>query len=166
MTAVKAVLAGLLVVAAVVLQTALIARVQLPYGRPDLVLVVVVAIALVGGAGMGMSAGFAAGLLVDLLSDYPAGMLALVLCLAGFGCGLGRAAAKRGVLVPLLVVAAAAVGTRLGYAALLAIVGSPRLDWRVALAALPGSVTYDLVLAVFVVPVVAAMYRRLDPGAR
>ncbi len=166
MTVSRALLTGLLVVMAVVLQTAVLVRLPLPYARPDLVLVLVVAIAMAAGSGAGMAVGFAAGLLCDLLADHPAGMLALVLCLLGYVCGLIPAAPERSVLLPLGVVVIAATAGALAFAVLLAIVGSPRLDWHVVGASLPAGAAYDVILAVFVVPLMNVMYRRLDSRAR
>lgn len=163
MTAPRALLAAVLVVTAVFAQTTLVAPLHLPYGRPDLVLVVVVAIALAGGPTAGMAAGFGGGLLSDLLSDHPAGLLALVLCVVGFCCGLLADAEQRSFIVRLMAVAGAAAVALIGYPGLLAIIGSPRLDWRIVAGDLPGSVAYDVILALVVVPTVAAMYRRLDP---
>ena len=163
MTPSRASLTGLLVVSAVVLQTAVVARLTLPFGRPDLVLLLVVAIALATGSGAGMSVGFAAGLLSDLLADHPTGMLALVLCLVGYACGLVPEAPERSVMLPLGVVVAASVTAALAFAVMLAIVGSPRLDWHVAGGSLPASAAYDVIVAAFVVPLVNVMYRRLDP---
>jgi len=162
----RALLGAALVVTSVLAQTTLIGRLHLPYGRLDLILVVVVAIALAGGATAGTSAGFCAGLLADLLSDHPAGLLALVLCVTGFVCGLLPGSRVHRITRRLAVVAAtvagALAGATLGYAGLLAILGSPRLDWRVVTSYLPGSAAYDVILALAVVPVVTAMYQRLD----
>lgn len=166
----RVLLAVVLVVSAVLAQTTLIARLHLPFGRPDLIVVVVVAIALAGGATAGMTAGFGAGLLADLLSDHPAGLLALVLCLIGFACGLLREAAAHKPSARALdhvgwramaVVAGAAAGALLGYAGMLAILGDPRLDWRVVASNLPGSAAYDAMLGLVVLPTVTAMFRRL-----
>ncbi|MDP9241446.1 MAG: rod shape-determining protein MreD [Actinomycetota bacterium] len=166
MTASRALLTGLLVITAAVLQTVVLVRLPLPYGRPDLVLVLVAAIAMAAGSGVGMSVGFAAGLVCDLLADHPAGMLALVLCLVGYACGLVPDARDRGVLLPLGVVVIAAAAAALAFAVLLAIVGSPRLDWHVVGASLPACAAYDVILAAFVVPLANVMYRRLDARAR
>lgn len=160
MTVSRALLTGLFVVVAVMLQTAVLVRLPLPFGRPDLVLVLVVAIALALGPVAGMSVGFAAGLLSDLLADHPAGMLALVLCLVGYACGMLPDAGKRSLLVPMAVVLAAAVAAGLAFAVLLALVGSPRLDWSVVGASVPAGAAYDVILAAFVVPLVNLVYRR------
>ncbi len=166
MVATRLLLVGLLVATAIALQTAVVVRLELPYGRPDLILLVVVALGLAAGPRAGMWIGFSAGLLTDLLADHPAGIFALVLCLVGYGAGLLPDAPKPSVLLPVAAVAVAAVAAGLGYAVLLAILGSPRLDWRVVIGSMPGSVAYDVVLAVFIVPAVFAVYRRLDPRER
>ncbi|MGB9376512.1 MAG: rod shape-determining protein MreD [Mycobacteriales bacterium] len=175
MSAPRALLAAVLVVSSVLAQTIWVAALRLPFGEPDVIVVVVVAIALAAGATAGMGAGFGAGLLADLLSDHPAGLLALVLCLVGFACGLLTGGPDREGLpgrrdadvtawrwTAFAAVAGSAVSVLLGYAGLLAILGSPRLDWRVVAGSLPGSAAYDVILALVVLPVVIAMYRRLE----
>ena len=166
MAASRVALVALALLTAVVVQTALVARLNLAFGRPDLILLVVAAIALAAGSWAGMLAGFAGGLLADLVSDHPVGTLALVLCLIGYGCGLVPATRRRGVVLPLSTVALAAVAATLGFAVLLALIANPRLDWGVVGGSLPGSVIYDVILAVFVVPAVAALHRRLNPAER
>ncbi|MEP6697182.1 MAG: rod shape-determining protein MreD [Pseudonocardiales bacterium] len=159
-------LTGLLVVSAAVLQTVAVVRLPLPAGRPDLVLVLVAAIALATGPGGGMGVGFAAGLLCDLLADHPAGMLALVLCLVGYVCGLVPDANERNIFVPLAIVVGAAVAATAMFAVLLALVASPRLDWHVVGASMPAGAAYDVILAAFVVPLVRVIYPRHDSRAR
>jgi rod shape-determining protein MreD len=154
---------GLAVVVAVLLQGSLVARLPLPGGSPNLVLVVVVAVALTGGASAGMLTGFTAGLLADLLSDHPAGVLALCFAIAGFLVGLLETDAERSVLWPMVVVAVAAAGTFLLYLGLLGLLGRPAAG---GVADLPSTVIYDVMLTPFVVPVVSAVARRLDPDAR
>jgi rod shape-determining protein MreD len=154
-------LAGLLIVTAVLLQTAVVTLMRLPYGVPDLVLLAVVAVALAAGPGAGAAAGFAAGLLSDLLADHPAGLFALVLCLLGYAVGRFRGDAGIGVLTGLVVVGAATVLGELGYAAVLGVVDSARLDWQVVLHALPATVLYDVLLAPFLVSAVLGIDRHL-----
>ena len=54
----------------------------------DLVLVVVVAAGITGGADRGATYGFVAGLLFDLLVDTPFGLTALTYALVGYGVGV------------------------------------------------------------------------------
>ena len=153
-------LAGVL---AVVLQSSVLARLPLPGGAPNLVLVLVVAVGLAGGASAGLGTGFAAGLLTDLLSAHPVGLLALCFALAGFVAGLLEADVQRTVLVPMVVVAVATVAVGLAYLAVLDLLGREAAG---GIADLPGTAAYDVMLTPFVVPLVAAAGRRLAPSRR
>lgn len=148
---------------AVVLQGSVLARLPLPGGAPNLVLVLVLAVALSAGASAGMATGFAAGLLADLGSAHPVGVLALCFALAGFLTGLLETDTERGVLGGLAAVAAGAAGTHLAYLGILALLRRPAAG---GIADLPTTVLYDVMLTPFVLPVVAAVTRRLDPDAR
>jgi rod shape-determining protein MreD len=151
------------VLLAVVLQESLLARLPLPGGSPNLLLVLVLAVALQTGASAGLATGFVTGLLADLASAHPVGVLALAFGLAGFVAGLLDADTERSVLRPLVVVGIGAAGTYLIYAGLLALLRRPAAG---GLADLPSTVVYDVMLTPFVVPVVAAVARRLDPDTR
>jgi len=155
----RAATAAAAVLVAVLLQGTLLARLPLPGGSPNLVVVLVLAVGLAAGAPAGMSTGFAAGLLADLLSDHPVGLLALCFAVAGFVVGLLETDAERSVLWPLLIVGVGAAGTFLLYLGLLAVLGRPSAS---GLGDLPSTVVYDVMLTPFVVPVVAAVTRRLD----
>jgi rod shape-determining protein MreD len=148
---------------AIVLQESLLARLPLPGGSPNLLLVLVLAVALAAGVSAGMVTGFGTGLLADLSSAHPAGVLALCFGLAGFLAGLLDADTRRSVVRPLVVVGVGAAGTYLGYLGLLALLNRPAAG---GLADLPSTVLYDVMLTPFVVPVVAAAVRRLDPDMR
>jgi rod shape-determining protein MreD len=155
--------AALAIVTAVVLQAAVLARIPLPGGQPNLVLVLVVAIGLAAGGSAGLAAGFGAGLLTDLLSDHPVGVLALCLGLAGFLAGLLEADVQRSVLLPVVVVAAATAAVYLTYLGVLGLLGRSTADGA---AGILGTVAYDVVLTPFVVPLVAAVTRRSAPARR
>ena len=146
------------VVTAVLVQTAVLARLPLPGGAPDLLLVLVVAFALAEGPVSGTLTGAATGLLADLAGDAELGRQALVLAVVGYAAGLvdGR---RRSRLLPLVVVAVAVLGAAVLHLLLGLLVADPRagLD-RSVLATL----AYSGVLALLVVPLVAALLRRLD----
>lgn len=78
---------------ALLLQAVLIAPVTSPW-PVSLPAVLVAAVALIDGPATGMSFGFAVGLLADLGSDHPAGVLAL--CWLGVGLLCGMLADRRG----------------------------------------------------------------------
>lgn len=154
----------LAIVLAAVAQGTVVARVPFPDGGPNLVLVLVVGIALAGGASAGMAAGFGAGVLVDLLSAHPVGVLALCFGSVGFLVGLLDTSSERSVFWPVAVTAVAATGTSLAYAAIMSLLRSGSTS--LTLGVLPVTVLYDVLLTPFVVPVVAAVSRRLGVEVR
>jgi cell shape-determining protein MreD len=79
-------------ITALLLQAALIAPATSPWPI-SLPVVLVAAVALVDGPAAGMSFGFATGLLADLGSNHPAGVLAL--CWLGIGLLCGMVADRR-----------------------------------------------------------------------
>ena len=151
---------------ALLVQTAVLARLPLPGGTADLVLVVVVAFALVDGPLSGTVTGFAAGLVVDLASDHEVGRLALVYALAGYLTGLLADDRRRSLLVPVLAVAAAAAGAVVVYAAEGLLVGDPRITGSAFRASLVATTAYSGAFAPLVVPLVRALVQRLDADAR
>ena len=75
-------------------------------GAPDLLLVTVVALGLLRGSVAGAFAGFAGGLVVDLVTLNTLGITSLVLTLAGFWGGrYGETTGRGRALAPLLAVA-------------------------------------------------------------
>jgi rod shape-determining protein MreD len=105
---------GLLVlVSALVLQSAVVSQLGLFGAHGDVLILVPITVALTVGAERGAVAGFIAGLAVDLLVTTPFGLTALTYCLVGYAIG----AFQSGVLtsswwLPLLAaVAGSALGT-------------------------------------------------------
>ena len=78
--------AGILFVA-VIVQVSILSSVDIVHGRPKLVLVTVVAVALLRGAVFGAVAGFWAGLLADTGVFGTLGFTALLLTVAGYWTG-------------------------------------------------------------------------------
>ncbi|MET9860182.1 rod shape-determining protein MreD [Streptomyces smyrnaeus] len=157
-------LSAALVVVALMLQVTVLARLQLPGAVPDLLLLVVLALALVYGHTAGALVGFCAGLLADIAppADHAVGRYALVLCLIGYAAGLTKpeAGQHRSATVPMLVVASAAIGSTLLYAGVGALVGDT-VARQVGLSGLLITATiYDLLLAPFVVPLIMSLARR------
>ena len=155
--------AALAILVAVVLQAAVLSRLPLPGGPPNLVLVLVIAIGLAGGGSAGLAAGFGAGLLTDLLSDHPVGVLALCFGLAGLLAGLLDADVRRSVLLSVVVVAVLTGAVYLTYLVVMGLLGQPVADGA---AGVLGTIAYDVVLTPFVVPLVMAVTRRFAPARR
>ncbi|MET9804549.1 rod shape-determining protein MreD [Streptomyces sp. NPDC006368] len=155
-----------LVVVALVLQVSILARLQLPGAVPDLLLLVVLALALVYGHVSGALIGFGAGLLADLAppADHAAGRYALVLCVIGYLAGLtkptiGRLRSATG---PMVMVVAAAVASTLLYAGVGALVGDTAARHVGMVSLLISAVIYDVLLAPFTVPLIMALARRAE----
>ncbi|MDK1345250.1 rod shape-determining protein MreD [Streptomyces sp. 378] len=159
-------LSSALVVVALVIQVSVLARLHLPGAVPDLLLLTVLGLALVYGHVGGALVGFGAGLLADLAppADHAAGRYALVLCVIGYLAGLvkpetGQLKSATG---PMVVVAAAAVGSTLLYAGVGALVGDDAARHVGLGSLLFTAALYDLLLAPFVVPGIMALARRAE----
>ena len=149
------------------LQFSVIDRLPLPGAGPDILIVLVIAVALARGPLVGMIMGFCTGLAADLAppADHTLGRLALAYCVAGYLAGLLADEAERSALAPMLVVALIAAFVIGTYAALGALLGDARITVSALGHNLPSSVLYDVVLTPFVVPLVGAVARRLEPEA-
>jgi rod shape-determining protein MreD len=80
----------LLLLAAIALQTTLVAPVRIFGASADLVILVAIVGGLVGGSQIGSILGFSAGFLYDLTLDTPFGLWALTLCCTGYIVGYAR----------------------------------------------------------------------------
>lgn len=159
-------LAAVLVFGAAVLQVALVTRLPLPGGvSPDLMLVVVAALALRTGALRGCVTGFCAGLVADVLPPayHTIGRYALVYCAIGYLVGLAREEIEDSAVLSVLAVASAAVAGTLLYTLLGVVLGDPRVTGAAMARVMPLSVLYDVVLSPFVLFGVGWLVERLDP---
>jgi rod shape-determining protein MreD len=159
-------LAGIVVLTSLLVQVTILNRLPLPLGRPDLLVVVVIAFALVGGPQRGAVIGFVTGLAADLIppADHLAGRLAFAYTLIGYLAGLLEDVEERSVFTTIVVVAVGAAVAVLVYAGLGALVADPHVTVHVTAQGLLASVVYDVVLAPFVVPFISAASRRLEPA--
>lgn len=159
-------LAAPLVVLAQVFQVSALARLHLPGAVPDLLLLVVLALALTYGPVGGCLIGFGAGLLADLTppADHAAGRYALVLCLIGYLAGLVKpeSGQVRSAVGPMAVVALAAITSTVLYAGVGALVGDTAARHVGMVNLLTTALVYDLLLAPFTVPWIMALARRVE----
>jgi rod shape-determining protein MreD len=154
------VLATLAVLAAILLQVTVLNNIPFPGGAPpDLVLVVVVALALASGPLDGAVIGFAAGLAVDIAPPATGlvGQSALVFCLVGYGCGLLRGSLERSAVLPVAGVAAGAAAGEVLYALVGLTFGDPDITLSSVRQVLPAAVFYDVLLSPFVLYAVARL---------
>jgi rod shape-determining protein MreD len=166
MTASRSAAISLAVATATVLQPTIFARMPLPLGVPQLVVLLVATVALLEGPMRGCVTGFAAGLLSDLLSLHHVGEQALVLTAMGYLVGLVADEVERSVLVPLVAVGVASAGALVVFAGVSQIVGDGSATasslGREALAA----AVYDVLLTPLLLPPLRALLVRLDPERR
>jgi rod shape-determining protein MreD len=154
------VVAVLALFVATILQMSVIARLGLPGGRPDLVLMTLAAVALVEGPVTGALLGFVTGLLGDLMSAHVVGQSALVLCLVGYLAGLVLDVTRRSVAVPLVAVCGAVAGGTLGYFAIAALLGDAVVSPGQAIVRSLAAALYAVLITPFLFPVVQAGLRR------
>ncbi|HVF18849.1 MAG TPA: rod shape-determining protein MreD [Mycobacteriales bacterium] len=163
MTAYRVLVVTLSIFTAVLIQTTVLSRLGFLGAQPDLVLVVIVCFALTDGPGVGMVSGFGAGLLLDLLSDHTLGLLALILCAVGYASGIVRAYLDRlAITTPMLFVGVATAAAGLAFAALLTLLGDPRITAPTVFRSVTLAALYDVVLTPFVFAAVSALSGRRD----
>jgi len=163
----KAWFAPVLIVASIMLQLTVLNGLRLPgAGVPDIVLVVVAALAVADGPLAGAIIGFAAGLCLDLAppGSLLVGQYALVFCLAGFAAGrLSRAAGKSplwsAVFMAIVVAAAEALSTALGL-----VLEPAQVTTAEVREVLPATIGYDLILCPLVLYLVVVITSLLAEG--
>ncbi len=156
----------LAVVVAAVLQAMLAPYLSIGGVVPNFLFLVVTTLALAEGPTPGASAGFAAGLVYDLLGAGPIGPMALVLTGVGFLAGLlHEAMFAEGWLLPLTVLGVAALGTEVTYGLLLGLIGEGAPFWPAFLTRMLPAAVYNTVLALLVYPWLARFLRRDHPMA-
>lgn len=162
----RGLLAAVVLLTALVLQASLVARLPLPGGWPDLPLVCVVAFALTGGPAYGAVLGFLVGLAADVLppADHTIGRLALAFAVVGYVAGLVEDLEERSVVSTVVVVAFTSLVAVLVFAGVGALLGDARITGSAVARSLGSTVIYDVILAPFVVPLVAAAVRRAEPA--
>ncbi|HEX9093144.1 MAG TPA: rod shape-determining protein MreD [Coriobacteriia bacterium] len=155
---------ALALLVAVILQVALAPQIALFGVVPNLIFLVVVTLALVEGPVAGCAAGFAGGLLFDLLGSSVVGPYALVFCVVGYLAGLLTANMfAESWLLPVTVVFVAGLGAELAYGGIMAVLDVGLPFWTAFLRLmLPGAV-YNTALAVLLYPVLARVLRQDRP---
>jgi rod shape-determining protein MreD len=165
---VRAVISAVVVAVTVVLQLTIVNRIAFPGGAgPNLVLLVVAALALAGGPMAGVLTGFLAGLALDVAppGSHFTGQDALVFCLVGYFCGLladdasGDAEQGHTALFEIVVTAAGAVCGETLLALLGVTLSDPRVTWQAITNVLPAALAYNVLLCPFVLYAVAAALR-------
>ena len=164
----RALVSLVLTAVTVVVQVTIVDRIAFPGGGgPNLVLLLVAALALAGGPLAGLLTGFGAGLALDVAppGSHFTGQDALVFCLIGYACGLladdfsGDAEQGRSALFEIAVTAAGAVCGEALVALLGVMLSDPQVRWPAITNVLPAALAYDVLLCPFVLYAAAAALR-------
>jgi rod shape-determining protein MreD len=161
-------LAALVLALAVLLQVTVATDLAVLGGRPDLVVIVVVSLALLRGPVAGAVAGFAGGLLLDALGLGVVGTTSLTLTLVGYLVGVrGERLRRRAVLRPLVLVALASLAAALSELVVAVLVGSgPSISTLLFFAAVPTAML-NVLLAILLFPAMRRVFGpREEPVAR
>ncbi len=116
----------MIVFVAAIAQVSIFSSVHLLGGRPDVLLLALVSVALLRGSTYGAAAGFGAGLVVDTANLDTLGLTSLLLTLAGYWIGrYGETAGRDRTHAPFLSVAVITFGYAVGALALHFLLGEP-----------------------------------------
>jgi rod shape-determining protein MreD len=158
--------------AAVIVQLTVVNRLPLPGGDvPDLVLLLVTAVAVTSSPTTGALTGFAGGLAIDIAPPvtHYAGAYALVFCLAGYlaarvmpAISAASGGARPGPAICMAVMATAVAAGEAGKAALGLLLSDPDVTGPTIKHVLPGAILLDLLLT----PVVYWLVGRVAEIAR
>lgn len=148
------------VVVAGILQAGLAPYMAIGGITPNFLLLVTVTIALVQGPAAGCSAGFACGLIFDLLGSGPVGPMILVLSVTGYLAGLlHENMFAEGWLLPITVLGIAALGSEIAYGLILDLLGSGGPVLLTFITKTLPTAVYNTVLGLLVYPWLARILR-------
>ena len=158
---------GVLLILAVALQSTLLSRLTFLGVIPQLVLVVVVSMAWSGGERVGVTTGFAAGLLLDLLTlpQSITGLYSLTYTMVGFSVGFFRVfVPAESVWTPVFTVAIASAVAEFGYSAMNIMMGQKWVGLGFSAKVAGLVVLYNTLLTPFVYPLVRRIAEKYSPG--
>jgi rod shape-determining protein MreD len=156
------VLAGV-IAGGVVLESTLLAHLQLGGTRPDVLVLAVIAVAMACGPVTGATFGFAAGLVSDLEFAGPVGVSALVYTVIGFGMGVARIyVTSSRTWVHLLIAAAASLASVWLAGVVLRVFDQS--SWTFLARSGPWITLYNLLLTPLVYPLVRTLAERAGRG--
>jgi len=132
---------ALLVFVASIVQVAAVSGMRLLGAEPDLLLVTIVSVSLLTGSITGAVAGFAAGLLVDVMTLGTLGTTSILLTLAGYWAGrYGETTGRGRAYAPPLAAFAITLFAGIGGVALHFLLGQPVSAHSALVSALPSAI--------------------------
>jgi rod shape-determining protein MreD len=159
----RTLLLTLLTITGLALETSVLGTATLAGTKPELLLLMVVALGMGEGPAFGATAGFVMGLATDLILQLPAGVNALTFTLIGYTVGRVRAQVQTAsAWLPMIMVSLATFVGVLFYAGFNYLLGDTFPPSR-TLRAAGLSAVYNGLLTPFVFPIVRALGARLRP---
>ena len=154
---------GTCIFLAVLIELTLLSRLGIPGATPDIVVVIVVAIAFATGPLQGATAGFAAGILLDLSpsSDTLVGVNAIIYLIIGFAAGFWLDPRDRRLPVMIGIAALSTAGAAFGTAVVDTVLGGERVNWTEVPWITLSAALYGALLSVLIIPLVARLARPL-----
>lgn len=160
----RALLVLTLAIVGLALETSVFGQATLVGAKPELLVLITVAIAMADGPAFGAITGFVLGMLTDSVLPLPQGVSALTFTIAGYTVGRVRAQVQRpSAWLPIIMVSVSTFLSVLLYAALTFVIGRATLSplHVVRDAALAG--LYNALLTPFVFPALRVLCARMRP---
>ena len=155
--------AAVLLFVAAIVQVSIVSSTTLFGGRPDLLLLTLVAVALLRGSITGAIGGFAAGIVIDTANLDTLGVTSLLLTVAGYWIGrYGETTGRDRTHAPYVSVGVVTVLYALGALALHFVLGEHAPARVVLIDRLPPEVLFNLILTLQVYALVRRVLRPLD----
>ena len=164
---VEALKVGALLFVAAIVQVAIVSSFGALGGRPDLVLLTLVAVALLRGSIFGAAGGFFAGFVVDTGTLETLGVTSLLLTIFGYWIGrYGETTGRDRAHAPYVSVAVVAVLYAIGALVLHFVLGEHAPARLILLHRLPAAIFFNLLLTLPVYALCRRLLRPLDTGER
>jgi rod shape-determining protein MreD len=159
-------LLGLLVVTGLVIETSVLGEATLLGAKPQVLLVITVALAMGEGPALGAGFGFTAGLASDLLTGLPVGLTAITYTIVGYAVGAIRAQIQTPTAwFPAAMEFAATFGGVVLYGASALLLGQESVAGRSFALNAVFAACYSALLTPFLYPVVRVLGARLRPAS-
>jgi len=161
----RALLISLLVVTGLVIETSILGEATLGGAKPQLLLVMTVALAMGEGPALGAGFGFTAGLASDMLTGLPMGLTAMTYTIVGYAVGTIRAQVQTPTAwLPAAMEFTATLGGVLLYSAIGLLLGQQVTGGSSLVLRAVYTACYSALLTPFLYPFVRGLGVRLRPA--
>ena len=162
----RTVLLALLIVTGLVIETSVLGEATLGGTKPQLLLLMTVALAMGEGPALGAGFGFTAGLATDVLTGLPAGLTAISYTVVGYVVGAIRAQVQTPTAwLPVAMEFAATLGGVLLYGGIALLLGQEAAGGRALPIHALFAACYSALLTPFLYPLVRGLGARLRPAS-